>query len=322
MPESIANRGLLLHEHGAGCDNWQNDLGMTPGAIGEGGAEVRVVSPLCTRNAPKGLVRMKRTLRSISRSGLFAMGFHASRATNVREMQELIQKLHPLDCGIDLIRVGSKGDGGYLIPDDLNGIEYCFSPGVSDVANFESRLADLSIKSFLADYSVGSPPLSRQEFTFDRKFLGSSDRDPYFTLVSWKEKYLKGYTGDLLLQMDIEGYEYETILSTPEILLDQFRILVIEFHELDRLFDAFVFKLVSGCFEKLLQSFYVVHIHPNNCSEVVKRGEISVPRTMEFTFLNKRRARTKTARSTFPHPLDADCCPALRHVALPKCWYA
>ncbi|HTD15082.1 MAG TPA: hypothetical protein VK673_07870 [Chthoniobacterales bacterium] len=265
---------------------------------------------------------MKSTLRSIFRSGLFATGFHASRATNVRGVQNLIEKLHPLDCGFDLIRVGSTGDGGYLIPNDLDGIEYCFSPGVSDLANFESQLADLNIKSFLADYSVASLPLNRQEFIFDKKFLGSSDRDPYFTLATWKEKYLKGYTGDLLLQMDIEGYEYETILSTPETLLDQFRIMVIEFHELDKIFDAFVFQLISSCFEKLLQSFYVVHIHPNNTSEVVKRGDIAVPAVMEFTFLNKRRAKRRTAQTTFPHPLDADCGPALRHIALPKCWYA
>lgn len=267
-------------------------------------------------------MRVKSLLRSTSRSGLFAMGFHASRTSNMRDVQDLIEKLHPLDCGLDLIRVGSKGDGGYLIPNDLDGIEYCFSPGVSDLADFESQLADLNIKSFMADYSVASLPMSRPEFTFDKKFLGSSDRDPYFTLASWKEKYLNGYTGDLLLQMDIEGYEYETILSTPETLLDQFRIMVIEFHELDKLFDAFDFTLISSCFERLLQFFYVVHIHPNNTSEVVKRGEIAVPAVMEFTFLNKRRANNKTAQTAFPHPLDADCGPALRHVALPKCWYA
>ena len=278
--------------------------------------------PLSSQKAVRGLVRVKSLLRSTSRSGLFAMGFHASRTSNMRDVQDLIEKLHPLDCGLDLIRVGSKGDGGYLIPNDLDGIEYCFSPGVSDLADFESQLADLNIKSFMADYSVASLPVSRPEFTFDKKFLGSSDRDPYFTLASWKEKYLNGYTGDLLLQMDIEGYEYETILSTPETLLDQFRIMVIEFHELDKLFDAFDFTLISSCFERLLQFFYVVHIHPNNTSEVVKRGEIAVPAVMEFTFLNKRRANNKTAQTAFPHSLDADCGPALRHVALPKCWYA
>lgn len=124
------------------------------------------------------------------------------------------------------------------------------------------------------------------------------------------------------MQIDIEGYEYETILSTPESLLNQFRIMIVEFHELDKLFDAFDFTLISSCFEKLLHSFHVVHIHPNNTSEVVEHGEIAVPAVMEFTFLNKRRAKRKTAQTAFPHPLDVDCGPALRHMDLPKCWYS
>lgn len=125
------------------------------------------------------------------RSALFALGFRAIRRTNVTDILDLMQKLRPQDCGIDLIRIGSIGDGGYLIPDDLEGLEYCFSPGVSTVADFENHLADLHIRSYLADYSVTSPPMDRPEFTFDRKFLGSSDRENYCTLASWKAKYLR-----------------------------------------------------------------------------------------------------------------------------------
>jgi hypothetical protein len=216
--------------------------------------------------------------------------------------------------------VGGSGDGGYLIPDDLAGIEYCFSPGVSTVSGFENQLADLHIKSFLADYSVDGPSITRPEFTFDKNFLGSSDRDEFITLNTWKTKYLNGYTSDLLLQMDIEGYEYEVILSTPDNLLDQFRIVIIEFHNLDHLFDASVFDLLASCFDKLLKSFHVVHIHPNNCSGVIKNGDIEIPQIMEFTFLNKRRARSVRDAVAFPHILDSDNVEG-RAVPLPRCWY-
>ena len=33
----------------------------------------------------------------------------------------------------DLVRIGGEGDGGYLLPDIMNKVRYCFSPGVSDV---------------------------------------------------------------------------------------------------------------------------------------------------------------------------------------------
>jgi hypothetical protein len=218
--------------------------------------------------------------------------------------------------------MGSERDGGYLLPNDLDGIEYCFSPGVNVVADFENQLADRGIRSFMADYSVESPPIMRPEFTFDRMFLGAADHDHFFTLQTWKEKYLKDYKGDLLLQMDIEGAEYEVILSTPTSLLDQFRIIVIEFHGLDRLFDEFVFHRLAASFDKLLVSFAVAHIHPNNIGVVARKSGIEIPDSMEFTFLNKKRVRHATPRASFPHKLDAQNSATGRPVDLPRCWYA
>jgi hypothetical protein len=253
--------------------------------------------------------------------GVVAPGFNLTWQTDSARVLELVRKLRPLDCGKELIRVGGEGDGGYLVPNDLDGIEYCFSPGVSTTSDFENALADRGIKSFLADYSVDAPPISRPEFTFDKRYLGSINDEKFFTLSSWKDKYLKNYTGDLILQMDIEDSEYPVILSTPAELWDQFRILVIEFHSLERLFDPFFFGLFASCFEKLLESFCIVHIHPNNCYCSVKRGIVEIPRIMEFTFLNKKRISRTTPVRTFPNPLDALNVPYRRSLVLPKCWY-
>jgi hypothetical protein len=255
------------------------------------------------------------------RKWLFARGFNVTRQTPTSEVMNLIKKLRPQECGKDLIRIGGDGDGGYLLPDDLGGIEYCFSPGVSTKSHFEEHLADLEIRSFLADYSVESPPVLRPEFTFDRMFLGASDHGHFFTLASWKNKYLRGYDGDLLLQMDIEGFEYEVILSTPDDLLNQFRIVVIEVHSLDKVFDKFAYQLISAFFDKLLKSFCIVHIHPNNCCGSVKRENIEIPRVMEFTFLNRGRVSEMKPAISFPHELDRDNVREIRALPLPKCWH-
>jgi hypothetical protein len=241
--------------------------------------------------------------------------------TQDADVFRLLSRLQPQNCGIDLIRLGAKNDGGYLIPNDLDGIGFCFSPGVSTMSEFENQLADLGIKSYLADYSVDCPPILRPEFTFDKKFLGASDRDEYMTLKSWKDRYLEKYSGDLLLQMDIEGAEYEVILNTPDLLLDQFRIIVIEFHRLHWILDCFAFQIFVSCFEKLLKSFYVVHIHPNNYGKVVRLGDIEIPSVMEFTFLNKRRVNHVSPERTFPHEFDSDNAPR-DHIVLPRCWYS
>lgn len=256
------------------------------------------------------------------RSGLFALGLNVTTQTTPSDVLGLIQELRPLDCGKNLIRIGAAGDGGYLVPDDLEGIEYCFSPGVNTVSDFENHLADLGIKSFLADYSVDAPPIGRPEFTFDKKFLGSANRGEYFTLASWKDKYLKDYAGDLILQMDIEGAEYEVITNIPDDLLKQFRILVIEFHGLGRIFDPFAFAWLSSSFKKLLEYFQVAHIHPNNCCGSIQKGDIEVPKVIEITFLNKNRVTFTKPHEEFPHKLDADNFPNNAPLPLPKSWYS
>jgi len=268
------------------------------------------------------LLGKENKMEELARKWLLALGLNVTRPTNTADVLGLIRKLRPQDCGKELIRIGADGDGGYLVPDDLEGIEYCFSPGVNTSSHFEDHLANLKIRSFLADYSVDSPPVSRPEFTFDKKFLGATDRAMFFTLATWKDKYLKNYTGDLILQMDIEGYEYEVILSTPEDLLKQFRIIVIEFHFLDRVFDRFTFGIILSCFDKLLQYFHVAHIHPNNRSGSVRRGNVEVPRMIEFTFLNKNRISSTHPQCVFPHKLDIDNVTEMPPLRLPKCWYS
>jgi hypothetical protein len=261
-------------------------------------------------------------LNTFIKDAVFAAGVTLTKHINSADILDLISTLRPQDCGKDLIRIGGDGDGGYLLPNDLEGIQYCFSPGVGGVADFESHLATLNIKSFLADYSVHSLPTERPEFTFDRKFLSANDTESSFTLQTWRDRYLKDYTGDLLLQMDIEGFEYEVILSTPIEILNGFRIMVIEFHYLHKMFDPFIHTLYKTCFERILKNFHVAHIHPNNCCGSVRKGEIEVPRVLEFTFYNKNRVSHTSNRHKFPHPLDRDNVAANKTLLLPKCWYS
>ena len=46
------------------------------------------------------------------------------------DIREAIDLMIPTGCSKSLIRVGSKADGGYLVPNHLEGIDACFSPGV------------------------------------------------------------------------------------------------------------------------------------------------------------------------------------------------
>ena len=175
------------------------------------------------------------------------------------KLQGFFRKVHPSSTNHELIRVGGDQDGGYLIPNDLTGISYCFSPGVSNVSDFELDLAsNWQIKCFLADYSVDKPPVTHHLFEFEKKFLGSTQSPIHLTLDDWVMQKAKNH-GDLLLQMDIEGDEYKVLLTASEETLRKFRIIVVEFHGMRRLFyphqEEHRFKKINNFFMKLIKYF-------------------------------------------------------------------
>ena len=251
---------------------------------------------------------------------LLSQRMWASRITDTHKVVEFLELVKPMRTNHDLIRIGGDTDGGYLVPDDIENIDTCFSPGVSAVADFENDLAKRGIKCFLADFSVEKPPIENALFDFEKKFLGARNDEKFMTLESWIEAKAPGKS-DLILQMDIECAEYSVISDTSTETLDKFRILVIEFHNLDYLFNRMGFELINLTFTKILKNFEVVHIHPNNYFRPIECDGIVVPPIMEFTFLRKDRITQKSRDLSFPHKLDRANVAEHADFALPRCWY-
>ena len=44
------------------------------------------------------------------------------------DIASLVRRIRAYGLGAPLICIGGNGNGGYLIPDDLAGVEYCFLP--------------------------------------------------------------------------------------------------------------------------------------------------------------------------------------------------
>lgn len=109
-------------------------------------------------------------LRDLIKQIYLSSGKFYSNATADEDLKHFILKNRPRSVGKELIRIGGRGDGGYLIPNDLDGISACFSPGIAASSTFEEELADkYGIKSFMADYSVDHPPISHDLFHFEKK---------------------------------------------------------------------------------------------------------------------------------------------------------
>jgi hypothetical protein len=254
---------------------------------------------------------------------LLQQGIYVEKSTPPASLRRLASKLHPIKTQFNLIRVGSESDGGYLLPNDLEGIAACFSPGVADNSSFEmDLLRKTGIESHLADFSVETPPLGYTPKTFVKKFLGSINRDNFMSLDSWISQVEPNDNfSDFLLQMDIEGGEYSTLLSCPIETLCRFRIIVVELHSIYAWANSHFFDLIEGMFDRLLQYFYVVHNHPNNNDGTIDLEGFIAPRTCELTLIRKDRAQHLGYRAQFPHPLDSPNVVHLQDWSLPSGWF-
>lgn len=225
------------------------------------------------------------------------------------EIEEAISIMVPQASGHPLVRIGKAADGGYLVPDDLDGIEACYSPGTNNFKDFEDHLSrHLGIKAFMCDYTSDvsrlRTPLIAGLQEFEKKWLDVTPSDDSLQLDDWVARSSPG-ARDLLLQMDIEGAEYRNLMAVSDATLRRFRVIVIEVHDLQLLARAqFLRGVFMPAMQRLGQYFQCVHAHANNACGQVHIPGVRVPRVIELTFLRRDRVRPQTPPAALPHPLD------------------
>jgi hypothetical protein len=261
-------------------------------------------------------IRIKRKIEKFTAD----RGFTVANTQKTGAVRNLLNRLHPVTTNIELIRFGQASDGGYLVPNDLEGIVACFSPGVDVKSSFEGDVAAKSIPCYLADASVDGPAVVHPLIHFEKKFLGVVEDETTITLDKWVKANVPG-NDDLLLQMDIEGAEWSVLPNVSDETLKRFRILVLELHGMERLLDPFAFDVISATMSRLLVHFHVVHLHPNNHIPPHLGAGLTLPRDMEMTLLRRDRTPATGYATVFPHSLDAACSPDLPDYPLPKDWY-
>ena len=224
-----------------------------------------------------------------------------------------------MNSGVPMIRIGAEFDGGYVIPDDLDDIVASFSPGVSATMDFDLELARRGIPCFLADASVEGLSLEHELFKFEKMFLGGKNEKNVMTLDNWVERNAPA-NGDLLLQMDIEGAEYETIEACDDETLKRFRQIVLEVHDFEEVFTKNGLERYKAFFMRLKEHFEIVHLHNNNSLPLLNVSGLEFPPVFELSLLRKDRVKEVSYDVAIPHQLDAPNVYKLPDTNIPKFW--
>ena len=267
---------------------------------------------------------IKNKIISILKKQFFNFGFNLERNTEVDDIKKFISKFKKNYIFSDLIRVGGDSDGGYLLPNILDNINSCFSAGVGDISKFEKDLSDnYKIKSYMIDGSVDSPPYKDKNFFFLKKFLSSETKENLITLSDWILKNDIKKNINSILQMDIEGSEYEVLTYESSDLLANFSILIIEFHKLENISNPIFYKMINAIFDKIYKNFKICHVHPNNFSGVYKFKNIEIPSSIEITFVRNDLVHIEKSKEdiSLPHDLDQKNIQNIPDINMPEIWW-
>lgn len=215
----------------------------------------------------------------------------------------LVKELQVYDNDFPQFRLAGPHDGGYTIFD--LGIKYnaLYGYGVGNNVNFERCFLDKypdTTECHLYDHTVEKPPLPNPKMTYHSEGIAWYKNGPLNTL----ENHTEGKEGNLFLKMDVEGYEFLSLLTTPDSILNKFCQIVIEVHWLTTTMNA-TLKNKIRFFQKLNSLFYLSHIHPNNCNKIVRIGELEIVNVLELVYIRKDiLPRVWKTLRTFPTPFD------------------
>ena len=245
-----------------------------------------------------------------------ALRFPETDLTFAQE-QRLVASIRPVQFHtLSLERLGGPRDGGYLFPKaeyfGIFGLALGF--GVGEDVSFEKALltSKRAKEVTLVDGTVTHIPPKDYDpnMILLRSMLGESSDERTVSLED-----ALGNATDAVVKMDVEGYEWEVLDTTPIEVLDRIKVLVIELHcisdrgdggggDQGKLKDAGRKLLVL---EKLKSVFHQVHLHPNPIcgARSLKNGK-NIPYCAEMTYVRRDGAEVVGLQhAKLPHPSDS-----------------
>jgi hypothetical protein len=239
-------------------------------------------------------------------------------AAVVHRRQALFAMLQPVAlANCQLERYGESNDGGYLMCGNLLGdVRAGYSYGISGYDGWGckiSRKHDVTVHQYDC-FDTTRPLCLFGDTVFHAECVGDTTETVdgrFFDTVS-NQLARNGHQGTrIVLKIDVEGAEWESLLSLTDDTLRQVDQLAVEFHwaeneTFDWVDDERYLRVVT----RLRQFFEVAHIHYNNTSCV---GDLQPfpSHAFEVLFVAKRLAIMAPGRkATVPHPLDAPNNPA------------
>lgn len=230
----------------------------------------------------------------------------------------LFARLQPVKLSnCDFQRFGEANDGGYLLCGNLlRDVRAGYSYGISGYDGWGCDVATtLGVPVHQYDCFDTTEPWCQVPTTFHAACVGPVAREVegrVFDTVTHQIADSGHGNNHVVVKMDVEGAEWDSLLETPDDVLQRIDQLAIELHETDEM--RFV-RVV----DRLSRFFFVANLHMNNFS--CEPGHEPFPSwAYEVLFVNRRLGIPDRSGAvvSLSNPLDApntlempDCQPAV-----------
>jgi hypothetical protein len=234
--------------------------------------------------------------------------FSGGRKEHIFQLYDLIRpQTYP---GLKKIRIGNReADGGYVMADDFEGIDGALSLGIGHDISWDLEMCQHGVDIYQYDHTVEAPDAGKDNprLHFHQcGICGSEGQHPKMkTIGEVLSQEMAHHTGDLILKIDIDGYEWEVFEKMPVEILQRFRQICIEIHTpLGRPSQSDRRLRNLGVLRKLNSIFAPVHLHANNASPPRVFCGYEVPKLLEITYIRRSGQPFTHSQESFPSELD------------------
>ena len=194
---------------------------------------------------------------------------------------------------------GRKADGAYVLLDDLENVKIAYSFGIERNVIFDEQLALNGIDVYMYDHTIYSLPKENQKFHWKKIGLcGTKSNNK--NLKTLEELIIENnHTNEenMILKIDIENAEWDSLDSLQEKYLYQFKYIVIEFHFVKPFYEEKYYNVLK----KLHKSHQVFFIRCNGRDNIIAFGNNKICQFLEVSYVIRK--GNKFTKDDFIYPI-------------------
>ena len=181
---------------------------------------------------------------------------------------------------------GGKSDGSYVTLDDFQDIKIAYSFGIDNNIIFDKSF-ERGIVVYMYDHTISSLPKSaiyNSKYHWEKiGITGKNQTNPYLkTLEELMERNGHMSEKNMILKMDVENCEWDSLKDVPEEVLKQFKYILMEFH-----FETEDTELYYNVLKKLSKNHQVFHLRCNGRKVIATFGNNRICKYLEVSYVIK-----------------------------------